>query len=122
MRLWSFSRPMSLAPSPRPRPVQPAFEGGQPDWLSRKRSLWLLAGIVVLGAAIRFSTLDQESFWLEEATTWGIASHRLAHVLSPWPKSEAPPPLYYVLLWLWSRVFGTGEVGLRSLSALCGTL
>jgi 4-amino-4-deoxy-L-arabinose transferase-like glycosyltransferase len=30
--------------------------------------------------------------------------------------------LYYVLAWLWTQVFGTGEVGLRSFSALCGTL
>ena len=34
---------------------------------------------------------------------------------------ETNPPLYFVLGWLWARVFGTGEVGLRSLSALIGT-
>jgi 4-amino-4-deoxy-L-arabinose transferase-like glycosyltransferase len=34
---------------------------------------------------------------------------------------ETNPPLYFVLGWLWARVFGTGEVGLRSLSALVGT-
>ena len=34
--------------------------------------------------------------------------------------SESTPPLYYWLAWLWSQVFGTGEVGLRSLSALFG--
>lgn len=38
------------------------------------------------------------------------------------PKTESTPPLYYVLVWLWARVFGTHEVGLRSFSALCGTL
>jgi mannosyltransferase len=86
------------------------------------RHLWLLAGIVFLGAAIRFSTLDQQSFWLDEATTWGIVSHGLGHALSAVPKTESTPPLYYVLAWLWSRIFGTGEVGLRSFSALCGTL
>ena len=37
------------------------------------------------------------------------------------PDSESTPPLYYVLAWLWTHVFGTGEVGLRSLSALLGT-
>ncbi len=37
------------------------------------------------------------------------------------PHSESTPPLYYMLAWLWSRPFGTGEVGLRSLSALAGT-
>ena len=103
-----------------PRESAPDTAGS--EWLTRERSLWLLAGIVVLGAAIRFSTLDQQSFWLDEATTWGIVSHGLGHVLSTVPKTESTPPLYYVLVWLWAQVFGTGEVGLRSFSALCGTL
>ena len=37
------------------------------------------------------------------------------------PRSESTPPLYYLVAWLWSRPFGTGEVGMRSLSALAGT-
>ena len=41
--------------------------------------------------------------------------------LSAVPHSESTPPLYYLLAWFWSRLFGTGEVGLRSLSALAGT-
>ncbi len=36
------------------------------------------------------------------------------------PESEATPYLYYVLAWPWTRLFGFGEVGLRSLSALAG--
>ena len=34
--------------------------------------------------------------------------------------SESNPPLYYVIAWGWAKVFGLGEVGLRSLSALFG--
>ena len=34
--------------------------------------------------------------------------------------SENTPPLWYVLVWGWSRVLGTGVVALRSLSALAG--
>lgn len=109
---------MAVVAGSRPAPLQSAPAG----WLTRERSLWLLAGIVVVGAAIRFSTLDQQSFWLDEATTWGVVSHGLGHVLSTVPRSESTPPLYYVLLWLWAQVFGNGEVGLRSFSALCGTL
>src|SRR5205085_12080443 len=41
----------------------------------------------------------------------------LVHV----PSSEATPPLYYALAWLWTKLFGSGEVGIRSLSALLGT-
>ena len=104
------------------RPLESAPDTAGSEWLTRERSLWLLAGIVIVGAAIRFSTLDQQSFWLDEAATWGIVSHGLGHVLSTVPKTESTPPLYYVLVWLWAQVFGTGEVGLRSFSALCGTL
>ena len=103
-------------------PLELAPDTASSQWLTRERSLWLLAGIVIIGAAIRFSTLDQQSFWLDEATTWGIVSHGVGHVLSTVPKTESTPPLYYVLVWLWSRVFGAGDVGLRSFSALCGTL
>ena len=35
--------------------------------------------------------------------------------------SESTPPLYYVLAWPWSHLFGVHEFGLRSLSALFGT-
>jgi len=105
---------------------------GSPDTPVRSRGLsgatespatwWALGAIVVLGILVRFTTLDQQSFWYDEATTWGIVSHGLGHVLSTVPRTESTPPLYYVALWVWDRVFGTGEVGLRSFSALCSTL
>ncbi len=34
--------------------------------------------------------------------------------------SESTPPLYYALAWVWAQAAGTGEFGLRSLSALAG--
>jgi 4-amino-4-deoxy-L-arabinose transferase-like glycosyltransferase len=34
---------------------------------------------------------------------------------------EAYPPLYFVLAWPWSKMFGLSEFGLRSLSAVLGT-
>ena len=41
-------------------------------------------------------------------------------MLATIPRTESTPPLYYVLAWLWAKVFGTGEAGLRSLSAVIG--
>ncbi len=86
-----------------------------------QRHWWLLAGIVIVGAALRFSTLGEQSFWFDEATTWQIVAHGLGHVLHQVPQTESTPPLYYVVLWCWSRVFGLSEAGLRSLSAVFGT-
>lgn len=83
---------------------------------------WALGGIIVVGVAIRFATLGQQSFWLDEGATWNVIRAGFGHVISTVPRTESTPPLYYVLVWIWSRAFGTGEVGLRSFSALCGTL
>ena len=61
-----------------------------------------------------------QSFWLDEGFTARLVRGDLGHLLSGIPKTEQTPPLYYVLAWLWTRLFGTGEVGLRSLSAVFG--
>lgn len=82
----------------------------------------MLAGAVLVGVALRFATLRLQSFWVDEAYTRAIVAHGLGHALSTIPRTESTPPLYYVLLWFWSRVFGIGEAGLRSFSAVCGTL
>jgi mannosyltransferase len=82
----------------------------------------VLAGIVVLGAVLRFATLDLQSYRYDEAVTVGRVLHRsIFTTLSMVPKSESTPPLYYMVAWLWSKPFGTGEIGMRSLSALSGT-
>ncbi|MGH2870441.1 MAG: glycosyltransferase family 39 protein [Solirubrobacteraceae bacterium] len=83
---------------------------------------WMLGAIVLVGAAVRFPTIGTQSFWYDEAVTRGIVFHGLGHVISTVPATESTPPLYYVLLWVWSRVFGTSEAGLRSFSALAGLL
>ena len=52
-----------------------------------------------------------------------ILVHRgLSGMLSHLSSSESTPPLYYVLVWAWTKVFGAGPIGFRSLSALAGTL
>ena len=81
-----------------------------------------LAGLVLLGAALRFATLDLQSYRYDEAVTVGrILQPNLFDTMSAVGHSESTPPLYYLVAWLWSRPFGTGEVWLRSLSALAGT-
>jgi len=87
----------------------------------RGRELYVLGGIVALAAIARFATLDGQSFWYDEAVTVGLVRMDLGDMLDRIPDSESTPPLYYVVAWLWAKLFGTGEVGLRSLSALCGT-
>ena len=80
-----------------------------------------LALVLVAGGALRFATLDAQSLWFDEAVTAHLLSLSLPDLWRAIPDSESTPPLYYVLGWLWTQIFGTGEAGLRSLSALLGT-
>jgi mannosyltransferase len=80
-----------------------------------------LALIVAAAAALRFATLDLQSFWYDESVSVSLIREGFSGMLDRIPGSESTPPLYYVLAWIWTRPFGTGEVGLRSLSALLGT-
>jgi mannosyltransferase len=82
---------------------------------------WAIVAVVVAGAAVRFATLDVQSMWLDEAVTHSLVTRSFGGMLSAIPHSESTPPLFYVLEWVWSRVFGSGAVGLRSLSALFGS-
>src|SRR5207244_3729093 len=94
--------------------------GGRPVVLRAPRVVLLLAGVSALGALLRFSSLGTQSYWYDEAITVGLVHKSLGGMLSTIPSSESTPPLYYVLAWVWAKAFGTGEAGLRSLSALFG--
>ena len=80
-----------------------------------------LALICVAGAALRFATLDVQSLWYDEAVTAHLLRLDFAGMWHAIPDSESTPPLYYVLAWLWTQLAGTGEAGMRSLSALLGS-
>jgi mannosyltransferase len=85
------------------------------------RQWWPLAALTLLAAALRLSTLDLQSFWYDEAFTPVHVLHAsLGATLRAVAHTENTPPLWYVASWGVARVFGAGEVALRSLSALAG--
>jgi uncharacterized membrane protein len=77
--------------------------------------------LTLLAAVLRLATLDLQSLWYDEAYTpvhvlhagLGATLHAVVH-------SENTPPLWYALIWVITRAFGTGALALRSLSALAG--
>jgi len=88
---------------------------------SRSAALWVLGGLTALGIAARFASLDVQSFHHDEVITAArVIPGSFVDMLHQVKGSESNPPLYYVLAWSWAKLFGTGEVGLRSLSALFG--
>jgi hypothetical protein len=88
---------------------------------SRSRTFWVVAGLTLAGAALRFATLGIQSYHHDEiVTATRILPGGFLQAMEAVGSSESAPPLYYALAWLWTQLTGTGEFGLRSLSALAG--
>ena len=81
-----------------------------------------LAGLIVLSAVLRGYGLGHQGFWYDEANTAQLVRFTPGKMLGLIGQSESTPPLYYCVAWVWARVFGDGEAGLRSLSVLAGVL
>jgi mannosyltransferase len=85
------------------------------------RVLWALTGLIALGLAVRFASLGVQSYHHDEVITASrVIPGSFAEMFEQVKGSESNPPLYYVLAWGWAKAFGSGEVGLRSLTALFG--
>jgi len=90
---------------------------------SRSRAFWIVAGLTLLGAALRFATLGLQAYHHDEIVTASrVLRVGFGHAMDAVGFSESAPPLYYALAWVWTQVTGTGPWGLRSLSALAGVL
>lgn len=83
---------------------------------------WVLPlGIIALALAVRCVGLDAQSIWFDEG--WSIHLARepllaaLGQIASP---GHTHPPGYYLLLMGWERLFGSGVLAMRMLSALIG--
>jgi mannosyltransferase len=104
-------------------PVEPA--PGRPDGsgpFDGRRGRWFLLGVIVAvaaGVVLRFWTTSD--LWLDEALTANIADRPLGDLVSLL-KHDGAPPLYYALLHVWTRVLGTDDLAVRSLSGLLGVV
>ncbi len=81
-----------------------------------------VAAVTLLAAVLRFYRIGHQGFWFDEGNTALLVHFSPGKMLGLIPQTESTPPLYYCVGWLWARVFGYGETGLRSLSAVCGVL
>jgi uncharacterized membrane protein len=88
---------------------------------SRSRTFWIVAGLTIGAAALRFLTLGSQSYHHDEIVTASrILRDGFWHAMSAVGFSESAPPLYYALAWAWTQLTGTGEFGLRAISAIAG--
>lgn len=100
----------------------PGAKAGRSPLRRRPSPATLALSITALAAVLRFATVGVQSAWLDEAIAIRLLDHSFASVLSQLPHTESTPPLYYVLVWGWTRIFGSGVFAVRAFSALAGTL
>ena len=81
-----------------------------------------VAALTVLAAVLRFTRIGHQGFWFDEANTAGDIHFSAGAMLGLLPANETTPPLFYVVAWVWARVFGFSQVSLRALPALAGVV
>lgn len=72
--------------------------------------IWL---ILILGLVLRLIAINQ-SFWLDEAiNVLAAKDHSLWEMVTRYVQADFHPPGYFVILWLWSKLFGYSEIAAR---------
>jgi hypothetical protein len=117
--------PTADAPAGHP-PTGPVHPTDAPDPeaapFGRTTTLWLGAVVVVVllvSLVLRFWT--RSDLWLDEALTVNIAKQPL-HEIPSFLRRDGAPPLFYVLLHFWMRVFGTSDLAVRALPGVIGVI
>ena len=68
-----------------------------------KEAIWLFA-ILIVAFFLRFYHLGYRDFWYDEVTSFYYSQH---------PLRNWNPPLYWILLHFWIKIFGVSEFSLR---------
>lgn len=77
--------------------------------------------ILIVGLILRLISLNQ-SLWLDEATSALVSKMSLGDLFSRFMPFDFHPPLYYLILNFWVKVFGSSEISLRIPSVIFGVL
>lgn len=80
-----------------------------------------LAGVLLVGLALRSWEWTGRGLWFDEAFTWRLVEFPLPEMLTR-AAADNSPPLYYLVLAGWTRAVGTSLVALRGLGVLLGLL
>ncbi len=74
--------------------------------------------ICLIGTALRFWQIAKASFWHDEGFSVMLAHMPLVEITQR-TAHDFHPPLYYLILHYWMSLFGSSEVAIRGLSAIC---
>jgi len=93
----------------------------------RVNACLLLALILLLAGALRMFRLTSQSLWGDEACMVYLAQEPASEIVRALasagrPDVDVAPPVYFLLLHYWFRLFGASDVSARSFSAAAGWL
>jgi len=92
------------------------------NWFNKKRSTYLLTGLIIVGAGMRLYGLSVQSLWWDELVSWLFSSRdTLGEVLQEVGR-DVHPPLHSILLYFVEQYLGDSEFWLRLPSAIFGVL
>ncbi len=81
-----------------------------------------LIALIVLGALLRFYHIGGSAIWWDEGFSHRWATLPIKTVLHETSTEDFNPPLYYLMLNGWVRVFGDSEASMRAPSAICSII
>ena len=87
---------------------------------ARTRYRLVLGALVLLALALRLARLRFQPLWWDEGWSLYFATTDVGTMLEL-TAVDIHPPFYYLLLHLWTRLFGPGVGSVRLLSILIGT-
>ena len=96
---------MTAPETVRPR-LLPDSLLNRPAWMGRDPVL--VGALVALAVVLRAPNLGR-AYWIDEGISVGIASHPLSR-LPALLRRDGSPPLFYVLLHFWVRLFGSSQI------------
>ena len=82
-----------------------------------RRVRWAHLALLAVSFLLWGSTLFCSSIWFDESFTVALMRHPLGEVISI-AATDVHPPLYYILLWGFTRLFGQSLLTMRLFSLL----
>ncbi len=78
--------------------------------------------IIITAFILRVISLNQ-SLWLDEAINiLATQKYSLLGIITEYAKGDFHPPGYFIVIWIWAKLFGTNEIVVRIPSVIFGLL
>lgn len=78
--------------------------------------------ITLIAGLLRFYNIGTRSLWLDEGITVNLAWDSVKNIILNRSSTGIHPPLYFIFMHFWIKIFSDSEIGLRSFSSVFSIL